>query len=430
MWRWQEKMSMPFSSGPMEVDAIVIGGGPAGATAALLLARANWSVAVVEKSVFPRKKVCGEYLSATNQPLWRELGLAEEIMAGAGPEICEVGLFASESILTAKLPRPRGYGWGRALGRDQLDTLILSRAGREGATILQPFAAMELTSRDGEFHCKVMEKGKSGSEPPRTLKSPVVIAAHGSWEPGSLPTQPGRESARPGDLLAFKARFLESALPEELMPALIFPGGYGGMVQSDRGRVTLSCCIRRHVLQQIRHEVPQVAAGEALLAHILAHCRGVREALRNATLEDAWIASGPIRPGIRGTFSNGVFLIGNAAGEAHPIIAEGISMAMQSAWLLSNLLISARANGRDSLWVRRRYAALWKTTFRQRIRVSAVLAHLALKPVFVRTLLPLLRSCPSLLSVGAQLSGKANVRAFDIFSRYEHSRGVISKGTA
>ena len=375
----------------MDVDAIIIGGGPAGAAMALLLARANWSVAVVEKSVFPRKKVCGEYMSATNQPLWRELGIDEEIMASAGPEISEVGLFASEYILTAKLPRPRGYGWGRALGRDQLDALILSRAGREGATILQPFAAIELISHDGKFHCKVVEKGRSGSEPPRTLKAPIVIAAHGSWEPGSLPTQPGREASRPGDLLAFKARFLDSALPEELMPALIFPGGYGGMVHSDRGRATLSCCIRRQVLQQIRHAMPQVAAGEALLAHISAHCSGVRKALRNAILEDAWIASGPIRPGIRGTFSNGVFLIGNAAGEAHPIIAEGISMAMQSAWILSNLLIAARGNGTDSLWVRRRYTALWKTAFRQRIRVSAVLAHLALKPACVRTLLPLLR---------------------------------------
>lgn len=406
----------------MDLDAIIIGGGPAGATMALLLARANWSVAVVEKSVFPRKKVCGEYMSATNQPLWRELGIDEEIMAGAGPEISEVGLFASESILTAQLPRPRGYGWGRALGRDQLDALILSRAGREGATILQPFAAIELISHDGKFHCKVVEKSKSGSEPPRTLKAPMVIAAHGSWEPGTLPTQPARESPRPGDLLAFKARFLKSTLPEELMPALVFPGGYGGMVHSDRGRATLSCCIRREVLQQIRHTMPEVAAGEALLAHITAHCRGVREALRNATIEDAWLAAGPIRPGIRGTFSNGIFLIGNAAGEAHPIIAEGISMAMQSAWILSNLLIAARENGRDSLEVRRRYAALWKTTFRQRIRVSAVLAHLALQPVFVRTLLPLLRSCPSMLSLGAQLSGKANVRAFEIFSRQVHSQ--------
>jgi flavin-dependent dehydrogenase len=199
------------------------------------------------------------------------------------------------------------------------------------------------------------------------------------------------------------------------MPALVIPGGYGGMVHSDRGRATLSCCIRRDVLQKIRQELPRVAAGEALLAHIIAHCRGVREALRNATTEDAWLAAGPIRPGIRDTFSDGVFLIGNAAGEAHPIIAEGISMAMQSAWILSSVLIAGRENGHDSHWVRRRYAALWKAAFCQRIRISAVLANLALKPAGVRTFLPLLRSFPSLLSLGALLSGKANLRAFASF---------------
>jgi len=50
-------------------DAIVIGGGPAGATAAWLLARAGWSVGVLERQPFPRRKVCGEYLSSTSLPL-------------------------------------------------------------------------------------------------------------------------------------------------------------------------------------------------------------------------------------------------------------------------------------------------------------------------------------------------------------------------
>ncbi len=58
-------------------DALIIGGGPAGATTALLLARAGWSVALLERKCFPRRKVCGEYLSATNLHLFDELGLGE-----------------------------------------------------------------------------------------------------------------------------------------------------------------------------------------------------------------------------------------------------------------------------------------------------------------------------------------------------------------
>ncbi|HTJ02570.1 MAG TPA: FAD-dependent oxidoreductase, partial [Methylovirgula sp.] len=50
----------------MLYDAIVIGAGPAGATSALALARRGWSVALIEKTLFPRRKVCGEFISASN----------------------------------------------------------------------------------------------------------------------------------------------------------------------------------------------------------------------------------------------------------------------------------------------------------------------------------------------------------------------------
>src|SRR5580704_6165585 len=72
-------------------DALVIGGGPGGATAALLLAKAGWSVGLVEKVSFPRRKVCGEFLSATNLPLLRHLGLAESFLELAGPDVRQVG---------------------------------------------------------------------------------------------------------------------------------------------------------------------------------------------------------------------------------------------------------------------------------------------------------------------------------------------------
>ncbi|MCE9545679.1 MAG: FAD-dependent oxidoreductase, partial [Planctomycetia bacterium] len=84
-------------------DAVVIGGGPAGATTALLLAQAGWSVTLLERKRFPRPKVCGEYLSGTNWRLLEALGVADDFSELAGPEVQRVGLFIGRTALTAPL---------------------------------------------------------------------------------------------------------------------------------------------------------------------------------------------------------------------------------------------------------------------------------------------------------------------------------------
>ncbi|MBK8740329.1 MAG: FAD-dependent monooxygenase [Betaproteobacteria bacterium] len=66
-------------------DAIIVGGGPAGATAGILLAQAGWRIAIVEKARFPRRKVCGEFISGTTWPLLRQLGVTGELLELAGP---------------------------------------------------------------------------------------------------------------------------------------------------------------------------------------------------------------------------------------------------------------------------------------------------------------------------------------------------------
>ncbi len=387
-------------------DALVIGGGPAGATAAQLLGRSGWSVVVVERHAFPRRKVCGEYLSATNLPLLEELGVAGTFREAAGPEVRRVGLFAGSAALTAALPRPPGVpSWGRALGREHLDTLLLARAAAAGAAVCQPWAVRALTREGDGYGCEI-ECCASGAR--REVRARVVIAAHGSWEAGTLPTQGRRRPARPDDLFGFKAHFRDADLPAGLMPLLAFPGGYGGMVHCDGGRVSLSCCVRRDQLGRLRRE-PGRAAGEAVLAHVLGACAGARAALAGARREGAWLAAGPIRPGIRLATPPGVFPVGNAAGEAHPVVAEGISMAMQSSWLLAKHLRGWREQGGSPAALRAvaaDYARAWRRCFAPRLQVSRLLARWAATPAAVALALSLLRHFPPLLTWGARLSGK------------------------
>jgi flavin-dependent dehydrogenase len=105
-----------------------------------------------------------------------------------------------------------------------------------------------------------------------------------------------------------------------------------------------------------------------------------------------------------------MFFVGNSAGEAHPIVAEGISMAMQSAWLLCRRLMAqpeAAASPRALAGIGQAYAADWDAAFALRLRAAALFANVATRPAAAALVLPLLRRFPAILTFGAQLSGKA-----------------------
>ncbi len=391
-------------------DALIIGGGPAGATVALMLARAGWSVAVVEQKTFPRRKVCGEFISATNQPLLRELGVFEAFRNRAGPEVRRVGLFAQDTLLASAMPHASSSlgPWGRALGREHLDQLLLEAAARAGATLWQPWRAVELIRHKDGMLCTITAKGGT-----KDLSARIAIVAQGSWERGVWPGAKVRTHRR-SDLLAFKAHFRNCDLPADLMPLLVFPGGYGGMVHSDDGRVSLSCCIGRDALSSSRRRYQSAHAGDAVIQHIQTFCLGVRRALSRASCDGMWLSAGPINPGIRKCYSDGIFFVGNIAGEAHPIVAEGISMAMQSSWLLAQQLVARQDDAvttRMMSEIGTDYNVAWKDLFATRIHAAAFFAQIAMRPSTFALCLPILKKLPGMLTFGAHLSGKAQMIA-------------------
>jgi len=313
------------------------------------------------------------------------------------------------------------YG-GRALGREHLDTLLLKRAAEAGAEVWQPYTLSAFVENNNGYECAIIDKS---TREERALHSRLIIAAHGSWESGTIPTQDLRRPPRASDLFGFKAHFHNSTLPADMMPLLAFRGGYGGMVHTDGGRVSLSCCIRRDQLEQCRQRSPKVKAGAAIFAHIESSCKGVALALSSARLDGAWLSSGPLRTGIRTFGRDGIFTVGNAAAEAHPIVAEGISMAIQSSTLLCEQLI-ARFDVRSDLaysnqvleGILHDYAFSWRDNFSRRMRMAALFAHLFMRPVSTRIVTGLLERFPLLLTEGARWSGKAEplrgARYFDV----------------
>jgi len=366
-------------------DALIIGAGPAGSVAARHLAKAGWNVLLAEKAIFPRRKVCGEFISAATLPLIEACGVGRNFFRMAGPPVTKVALYAGRAMVEARLPQASG----RALARDRLDTLLRDAAIAAGAHFVQAEAATIV--RENDMHvCHVGEQ---------EIAARLVIAAGGSWgaRHDFLPALP----SKPSDLFAFKAHWRHSKLPEGLMPLLAFPGGYGGMVHADDGRISLSCCIRRDRLTALRRANPGRAA-EIVFDHIARTTRGAALALQDATEDGTVLSAGPIRPGIRARAQDGVFFTGNLAGEAHPVIAEGISMAIQSSSLLARILIAEP----DLVVAGESYSRAWLRRFAPRLYASALFAQMAMRAPSRLLAAGATARLPALLTWGAALAGK------------------------
>ena len=393
-------------------DALIVGAGLAGSAVAIQLARAGWSVALIERQHFPRRKVCGECMAASNLPLLQALGVGDAFHARAGPALRRVTLLHGDNAVTADLPAADHdrFAWGRALGRETLDGLLLEQARAAGAAVFQPWAVQAILGTVGAWHVELRALESAAL---LRLRASVVIDAHGCWE--DLPTdRPKRRLARSAaDLFAFKGNFTGSQLPEGAISVLALDGGYGGMVVADGGATTVACCIRRDRLSALRTAAPGLRAGDAVQAWLQQDCAGVRHALHGALRDGSWLSSGPLDPGVHLEAGDDIFKIGNAAGEAHPILGEGMSMALQSAVLLSSVLLGPRGDAAApgvtaQAGLQRRYADAWRTAFAPRLRLAAVFAHVAMRPRGAQALMKLLRIWPGLLTRGARWGGKVH----------------------
>jgi 2-polyprenyl-6-methoxyphenol hydroxylase-like FAD-dependent oxidoreductase len=131
--------------------------------------------------------------------------------------------------------------------------------------------------------------------------------------------------------------------------------------------------------------------------------------LRTAHRREPWQSVGPLRTGFHGRSPQGILRVGNAAAEAHPVIGEGICMALQSAAILANLF-ALRPGEPDAAHiadVQRAHTAICRKEFSGRLRIARLYARVAMQPLLAASVAALMSSWPAVLTGGAQLAGKA-----------------------
>src|SRR5687768_2539067 len=155
-------------------DVAVVGGGPAGAAAAIALARQGRDVVLVDKASFPRDKICGDGLTAGALRLLEDLGLDPAAVPSWQP-VDDV-VVRSPSGHEVTFPLPRGAGlYAVVARRAELDAALLDVARGAGVKVHEGHACTGAEERDDRVVLEVEGIG--------ALAARYAVAADGMWSP-------------------------------------------------------------------------------------------------------------------------------------------------------------------------------------------------------------------------------------------------------
>lgn len=332
------------------MDVMVVGGGPAGAAAAIELARGGRRVSLMEKTTQAHDKVCGEFLSAEAIEDLRALGvdLSEAV------RIDRVRLAGGVGVREMRLPFP-----ALSLTRRALDEALLQRAAAAGVGVLCGASVEALTTCADGWSAEIGGGGNRDE-----LRARQVVLATGKHDLRGLPRPAGRQS----DLVAFKMYFRLSAVQTaELAGAVeltLFHGGYAGLQLVEGNAANLCCVVRKRRLRALRN------GWEALLAEMTRSNRLLRERLTGSEpllarpLAVSAIPYGFVR---REACAGSMWAVGDQAAVIPSFTGDGMSIALHSGRLAAERMLA----GEDAV----RYQRLLHAQVRRQVRVATLLSR-------------------------------------------------------
>lgn len=323
---------MPQSA--FQSDVLVVGAGPAGSATATLLARAGFSVLVVDRAAFPRDKACSEYMSPESVRILDRLGVVQALESAGAMALQGMKLTAPHGAtlhgrfsLAGHQPfRPTGLSVSRRI----MDHELVAAARRAGATVLERTCVEELLYDRGAV-AGVVVRSVEGRR--YSLRARLTIGADGLRS--VVARRIGRRTRGGLQRHAFVAHVGGVQDMGSSAELHVSAGGYVGLnqVSADETNVALVVPSER--------AAPAGSGIEEFFWRSLEEFPGIKERIQGGRLVGRILATGPFAVWSRRVITDGALLVGDAADFFDPFTGDGIYSALRGAELVGDTAITA-----------------------------------------------------------------------------------------
>jgi hypothetical protein len=342
---------------PTSSDVIVVGGGPAGSTAAALLARRGYRVTLFEKEKFPREHV-GESLLPFCYPLFQELGVLPELerrfVRKPGVRFINADGTTATNWCFHHVIKDDSYLSFQVL-RGEFDQVLLDNARRLGAHVFEETRVKDIDIKSDPESVKAVAVGKDGVEREHRARFLVdasgrdaIVGSKNGWR------KPREELDRTALWSHWRGVKLAGGL-EEGLSIIVYVGqekkGWIWVFPLGKDRITAGFVAQNSFIREERKRLEAKGSTDwrtDLCVQELNAAPFVRQLLEGAHQCMPMMVNGDYSYEVQNHFGSNYAMVGDARGFIDPIFSSGVFLSIKTSFLVADAVhekLAGKAGG-------------------------------------------------------------------------------------